>query len=103
MASSSVVYVFVAAMARSGPARRSMVVSAAAASGEAGSLVMAMVGAPCARPAAMTPTTSGEAPDCEMPMTSERSSRGRAPYSEMTDGVPSPTDSPCRMPSTYWA
>ena len=41
----------------------------------------------------MTATTSGDAPDWLMPMTSDRSSRGCAPYSEMTDGVPSPTDS----------
>ena len=65
--------------------------------------VTATVAAPWRRAAATTPTMSGDAPDCEMPITSERSSRGRAPYSEMTDGVPRPTDSPCRIPSTYWA
>ena len=64
---------------------------------------MARVGAPCDRPASMTATTSGEAPDWLMPTTSDRSSRGWAPYNEMTDGVPSPTDSACRTPSTYWA
>ena len=77
--------------------------AAAIASGEDGSLVIARVGAPWRRPASMTPTTSGDAPDWLIPTTSARSSRGSAPYNEMTDGVPSPTDSPCRTPSTYCA
>ncbi len=96
-------YVFVAATASSGPAPRSMVVSAASASADSGSFVMASVGAPCRRPASMTATTSGEAPDWLMPTTSDRSSRGSAPYSEITDGALSPTDSAWRTPSTYWA
>ncbi len=80
-----------------------MVVSAAVASAEAGSFVMASVGTPCRRPRSITATTSGDAPDWLMPMTSDRSSRGCAPYNEMTDGVPSPTDRSCRTPSTYCA
>ena len=61
-------YVFVAAIASSGPAARSMTWSAAAASGLAGSLVMASVGAPWRAAAAMTATMSGDAPDWLIPI-----------------------------------
>ncbi len=79
IARSSVVYVLVAATASSGPAPRSIDVSAAVANGEVGSLVMASVGAPWRRPASITATTSGDAPDWLIPTTSERSSLGCAP------------------------
>ena len=46
---------------------------------EAGSLVMASVGAPWSRAAATTPTMSGDAPDWLIPMTSARSNRGSTP------------------------
>ena len=72
-------YVLVAAIARSGPADSAMVQSAAAASGEAGSLVSATVGAPWRRAASTTATMSGDAPDWLMAMTSVCSSRGSAP------------------------
>ena len=49
----------------------SMTCAADGASSEAGSLVIATVSAPCAVAAsATTPATSGDAPDCEMPITS---------------------------------
>ena len=72
-------YVLVAAIARSGPAPSAIVRSAAAASAESGSLVMAIVGAPWARASAMTPTMSGDAPDWLMPMTSASRTSGAAP------------------------
>ena len=64
---------------------------------------MAMVGAPWARAAAMTPTMSGEAPDWLIPMTSASERSGATPYSDTIDGIPSPTDSRCRTPRTYCA
>ena len=96
-------YVLVAAIARSGPADRSSVQSARSASGEDGSLVSATVGAPWRRAASTTATMSGEAPDWLMARTRVRVSRGSAPYTDTTDGVASPTVSPFRTPSTYWA
>jgi hypothetical protein len=72
IAVSSAVYVFVAATARSSPARRSMQASATRASGESGVLVMAIVGAPMRRAASTTATTSGDAPDWLIPSTAER-------------------------------
>ena len=39
-------------------------------SSEDGSFVIATVTAPCAVAAATTPATSGDAPDCEIPITS---------------------------------
>ena len=38
--------------------------------------VIAIVGQPCARASATTDHTSGEAPDCEIPITSAESRRG---------------------------
>ena len=63
----------------SGPAARSTASSAAAASGESGSLVMATVRAPWRRASSTTPTTSGERPDCEMPTTRARATSGARP------------------------
>ena len=68
-ATHEVVYVFVAAMARSGPQRSSKTCSAARPSADDARFVIAMVSAPSRRAAAMTADTSGAAPDCEMPMT----------------------------------
>ena len=72
-------YVFVAAVARSGPASMSIAVSAARASGEPGAFVIAMVRAPWARAASRTATTSGDLPYWLIPRTSARSSRGAMP------------------------
>ena len=96
-------YVLVAAVASSGPAATSIECSAARARGEPGAFVMAMVGAPCARAASMTATTSGDRPDWLMPMTSARSRRGAIPYSDTSDGVASATGSRWRAPNRYWA
>ena len=63
---------------RARPAGRSWW-SAAATRSESASFVSAIVGAPWRRAAARTPTMSGDCPDCEMPITSERSSRGSVP------------------------
>src|SRR5712692_4367982 len=68
-ATHEVVYVFVAAIARSGPQRSSKTCSAARASADEARLVIAIVSAPSRRAAAMTAETSGAAPDCEIPMT----------------------------------
>jgi len=103
MASSDVVYVFVAAIASSGPAASSRTWSEAFASGLEGSFVIASVGAPCRAAASMTPTMSGDAPDWLIPMTSAPPTRGSAPYSDTTDGVASPTTRRFRTPSRYWA
>ena len=79
-ASSDAVYVLVAAIERSGPAERSIVQSAAAPSGDAGSLVRATVGAPCRRAASTTARMSGDSPDWLIASTSARGpSRGSAP------------------------
>jgi hypothetical protein len=78
-------------------------VSAASARDEAGSLVMASVTAPCRRASASTSTTSGEAPDWLMPMTSARLTSGCARYTDWTDGTASPVASPLRIPNTYCA
>ena len=51
----------------------------------------------------MTATISGDAPDWLMPTTSASVKSGTTPYSDTTEGVPSPTDSLLRTPSTYWA
>ena len=64
---------------------------------------MAMVGAPWARAASMTATTSGDRPDWLMPMTSARSRRGAIPYSDTSDGVASATGSRWSAPNRYWA
>jgi len=56
-------YVFVAATARSSPACSWRTESAASASGDFGSLVIASVGRFCLRASARTATTSGDAPD----------------------------------------
>ena len=48
----------------------------------------------------MIATTSGEAPDWLIATTSERCSRGEAPYNEMTDGVLRPTDNRWRRANT---
>ena len=62
------VYVFVAATARSGPQRSANVASAVRARRERAAFVMAIVNAPLRRAAATTAATSGELPDCEMPI-----------------------------------
>ena len=72
-------YVFVAATASSGPVPRSTACSAATARSDAGSFDSATVGAPWRRAAATTSTMSGDRPDCEIPMTSDRSNRGSTP------------------------
>jgi hypothetical protein len=59
----------VAATDASTPACRSITCVAVAAIGEPASLVIAIVMQPWARAASSTATTSGEAPDCEMPST----------------------------------
>ena len=69
-------YVLVAATARSSPAWRQSVHSAARASGDDGSFVIASVGRPWRRASVRTATTSGEAPDCEIAIASAPSSRG---------------------------
>ena len=69
-------YVFVAATARSWPAQSATTRSAATASRDVGSFVIAIVGQPWARASETTAAMSGDAPDCEMPMTSADSSRG---------------------------
>ena len=51
------------------PALRSITCSAASASGELGALVIAAVSAPSPAASATTLTMSGEAPDCETPIT----------------------------------
>ena len=65
-----------AAIARSGPAPMSITCSAAAASGEDGSLVRAIVGTPCRLPRRRRPTMSGDAPDWLIPITSARPEPG---------------------------
>ena len=72
------VYVFVAATARSRPARSANTCSAVRASRDRGLLVRAIVTAPARRPSRTTAATSGEAPDCEMPMTAPRPNAGAA-------------------------
>ena len=57
-----------------------MTCAAAAASAESGAFVIAIVGAPWRRAASTTPTTSGEAPDWLIPMTSACANRGSTPY-----------------------
>ena len=69
----------VAAIDRSGPADMSIVHSAAAASAEPVSLVIATVGAPWRRAASTTATMSGEAPDWLIATTSAWARRGSAP------------------------
>ena len=91
MARSCVVYVFVAATASSGPASRDRTWSAAVASGEPGSFVIAIDGAPCRRASSRTATMSGDSPDWEMPMTSASAIRGGAPKMENIDGAASAT------------
>ena len=103
IASSDVVYVFVAATASSGPAARSIANSAIEPSALAGSLVIASVGAPWRRADSTTPTTSGDAPDWLIPMTSARSRRGATPYSDTRDGVASATCNRSTAPSRYCA
>ena len=69
-------YVFVAATARSWPASRGRTASASCASGEEASFVSATVGLPWRRASASTEMMSGDAPDCEIPITIAPSSRG---------------------------
>src|ERR1035437_10215035 len=63
-----VVYVLVAAMARSLWACRGMMKSACCANGDCSLLVIAMVGQFCFLPSVKTETISGDWPDCEIPM-----------------------------------
>ena len=62
-----------AATERSGPVPRSITWRAAVPSRESGSFVIAIVNAPCSVAAATTDATSGDAPDCEIPITSASS------------------------------
>ena len=78
-AASWATYDFVAATDRSSPARQSMTCSAAAASGDAASLAIAMVVAPAARAASTTAIRSGDRPDCDTAMTSPPRQRTSAP------------------------
>ncbi len=77
-AASCAVYVFVAATLRSTPAWSGSTQSAARASGLDASFTIASVGAPARRAAATVSTTSGERPDCEMPITRAPFTRGGA-------------------------
>ena len=68
-----------AATARSSPAWSGSTSSAASASGDRGSLVIASVRAPWRRPSRTTSTMSGDCPDWLMPITSASAIAGRAP------------------------
>ena len=70
----------VAATARSGPAPSGSTYSAARASFDSGSFVMASVNEPSRRPASSTATMSGERPDWLTPTTSAPASEGPAQY-----------------------
>ncbi len=70
------VYVFVAAIDRSGPHRRRKVSAAVRARSDRAWLVMATVGARAARASARTAATSGAAPDWLIPMTAPRAKLG---------------------------
>src|SRR5262249_56074159 len=94
-------YVFVAATARSSPAWSGSTQSAASASGERGSLVMASVGRPWRFASSSTATTSGDAPDCEMPITAAASRFGGASYTVYREGVANATVSPFAVPKRY--
>ena len=63
----------------SGPARSGSTVCDAFASGDSGSFVIATVIAPWRAPSSITAMTSGEAPDCEIPITHWPSMRGGVP------------------------
>ena len=80
-----------------------MTCSAAWASADPGSLVIAIVGWPWRRAASTTPTTSGDAPDWLMPITSDRANTGSTWYSDTIDGAASATGSRSRIPNRYWA
>ena len=73
-------YVFVAATARSSPACSGSTQSAVSASGDLELFVIASVGRPCRFASSSTATTSGDAPDCEMPITAAGPSFGGASY-----------------------
>ena len=77
--------------------------SAAAASGEAGSFVIATVSAPLRRAASTTATTSGLWPDCEIATTSPPRQSSLAPYTVVTDGLTSPVGSPRCVSNRYCA
>jgi len=77
-ATHEVVYVFVAATARSGPQRSRNVALAARASFDRGPFVIASVKARSRRASATTAATSGELPDCEMPTTAPPANDGPA-------------------------
>ena len=93
-AASWATYDLVAATDRSSPARQSITWSAAAASGEAASLAIAIVVAPPARAASTTATRSGERPLCETAITRPPRQRTSAPYSVVTDGAARPVGIP---------
>src|SRR5262249_26290007 len=95
------VNVFVAAIARSGPQRRSNVDSAADASLERIALVIAIVNAPSRRAAVTTAATSGELPDCEIPMTAPPAKEGGASYFVTMDGAADATTSPAMLSKRY--
>lgn len=84
------------------PAHSGITTSAVSATGEPGSLVMAIVGRLCARAAASTPAMSGERPDCEIAITAPPRSNGgeSAAYSH---GAASATGSRATEPKRYWA
>ena len=72
-------YVLVAATARSSPASIATTESAASASGEPGSLVIAIVGAPERRARSTYSTTSGVRPDCDSAITQESPASSSVP------------------------
>ena len=95
-------YDFVAATARSGPARTSIPNSAAAASCEPGAFVTATVSAPQSRAAAVDSTRSGEPPDWLTTIHSTPPRSGRAPYPVSVDGDTRPAGIPSRTSSKYF-
>src|SRR5438034_291736 len=96
------VYVFVAATARSRPHRRRNVASAARASAERGAFVSASVNAPSLRAAFTTAATSGELPDCEIPMTAPPAKRGAASYRVTSDGAADAVTMPAALSKRYF-
>src|SRR5919108_3483523 len=95
------VNVFVAATSRSTPARNANTCSALRPSAESGRFVNAIVTAPARRPSATTAATSGDAPDCEMPITAPRTKLGGASYRVTRDGAASAVTIPAMLSSRY--
>jgi hypothetical protein len=93
----------VAATACSGPATVSITSSAASASGESPSLVMARVNAPWRRPSSTTLMMSGDCPDCETATTSESPIFGGFLKTLNIDGAARATGMPLEIPQRYLA